>query len=807
MTWLYKHSQDVVGEPHRVSAQLAVGWSDKLVAATITGTIKVFSNGAWSDGNGGAALSSADVNSMFVDSRGYVFVTLASGGKLWRSTDDGVTWSAVYTYSVSTDYAFAFAEDDLGNLYANGYPSAPLLLKSTDGGATWTDIVGNLAVVPHDHVHMPVWDPYRKLLYVTHGDDGALSKIQVSDDHGATFSSWTASAQATAIVPTADAIYYAADSSGDRKIYKVVLASTATLADVIASTPSAVMDPTVTFGVAAQADAGFARMSGESGGGVFFCYGKDGCTEANLAVFDGTSWSSKASVVGTDYQWSHRFAKVSYYNSGDDGYFYGVHTPDNELYKWRLYPDSTVFRVADSGTDYTADGVDTPWASYQDYQPLDDSSSVRFESVQTSPILVKEITAIDFNGMEMQGEDLTAPLVSEDFEGAGGTFTEQISTGVVIDQASALKAHAGTQSAKLDLTGGSGNAYAYMKQMGALSGLVSGDVVDVEGWFYYDKATKPANNTHILRLGPGGADIHLYVGSDGYLSFQANTNTYKQHPDDAVAFPLQTWTHLKLRFTYHATQGSVTVWQDDAVLMHVVGIPVTGAMTDVRWIFNSNDLQVAYWDDVKVAINSDSSQPPAVKLASTSGTFTRLNQSTKKAVLSGAGNIVAYSEFQTAAGKLECDADATAAKLYNSTLYSGTGSDVVLDNAGVLDVQNCILDTVTVTNTGALTHTNNGLNAVTGITAGGTEWTADPTWVDAANDLFMPRPENGHYQDGVALSVHPTTDFYGKASPQGTLPTRGAVEPIYYVKGERAPVDLIDPVYPGTLFLFPLRVR
>lgn len=136
---------------------------------------------------------------VFVDSRGYIFVS-AGGDKncLYRSIDGGVNFNAVLNANDTTNRSFyiAMTEDNQGNLYAATYTIAvgvaqPLLLKSTNGGASWVKI-GNFSII---HFHNIKFNPFNGYLYAVTGErSGSLSscndseKIFRSKDFGATWS-------------------------------------------------------------------------------------------------------------------------------------------------------------------------------------------------------------------------------------------------------------------------------------------------------------------------------------------------------------------------------------------------------------------------------------------------------------------------------------------------------------------------------------------------------------------------------------------------------------------------------------------
>jgi hypothetical protein len=91
--------------------------------------------------------SSGYVWTVFIDSRNYIFVSIPGTNRLYRSTTFGSTFTQVLNTNGTQNDGFyiALTEDSAGNLftatYCNSlYPLKPSILKSTDGGESWTKI-------------------------------------------------------------------------------------------------------------------------------------------------------------------------------------------------------------------------------------------------------------------------------------------------------------------------------------------------------------------------------------------------------------------------------------------------------------------------------------------------------------------------------------------------------------------------------------------------------------------------------------------------------------------------------------------
>lgn len=180
-------------------------------------------------------------NLVALTANGNIFVSCTDGlaaakDGLYRSADDGVTFTRV----VNTKTVFgvpdgnartvaSLAETDAGVLFATGYGGTPTnrtlwLGKSTDAGVTWTNIHTAFAAgvgIPATHYHNVYFCPWRKLLFVSHGDAGTGSKVGVSDDLGVSFVPMTSTVQVTAITSDRRFLYFGLDNGQDRSIQRV----------------------------------------------------------------------------------------------------------------------------------------------------------------------------------------------------------------------------------------------------------------------------------------------------------------------------------------------------------------------------------------------------------------------------------------------------------------------------------------------------------------------------------------------------------------------------------------------------------
>jgi len=135
---------------------------------------------------------------IFVDSHSTVFVSIPGTNRLYRSSNFGSSFSEVLNTGGSQNDGFyiALTEDSSGNLYAatycnSVYPNNPAVLKSSNGGVTWS-VLQTFACV---HLHTVKYNPADGYLYVATGEwglgynNGDCERIFRSKDLGQT---WTA---------------------------------------------------------------------------------------------------------------------------------------------------------------------------------------------------------------------------------------------------------------------------------------------------------------------------------------------------------------------------------------------------------------------------------------------------------------------------------------------------------------------------------------------------------------------------------------------------------------------------------------
>ena len=143
---------------------------------------------AWADGTCWSAVAASEANSWYSVAYGDgVWVAVASGGtnRVMRSTDDGVTWTAVAVTETANDWLSVAYGD--GVWVAVSYDGINQVMRSTDDGATWTAVAAT-----EDNEWYSV--AYGNGVWVAVSYDG-INQVMRSTDDGAT---WTAVA-ATAV--------------------------------------------------------------------------------------------------------------------------------------------------------------------------------------------------------------------------------------------------------------------------------------------------------------------------------------------------------------------------------------------------------------------------------------------------------------------------------------------------------------------------------------------------------------------------------------------------------------------------------
>lgn len=183
----------------------------------------------WTTTGNTTGLSMTGNNFVWVTSTGTVLVVAQDATPVYhlcRSTDGGATFSKVFDFnsgSLGVLGSQSIAEDTSPSpkrLYVAEYcptnQTSVNLYKSTDDGATWTAVYTFAQGVVR-HFHAVRVDPFvTSRVWVTIGDTGTQPRIGYSDDGGTTFT-WITQGQypqsrAVGLIFASDAVYWLADT-------------------------------------------------------------------------------------------------------------------------------------------------------------------------------------------------------------------------------------------------------------------------------------------------------------------------------------------------------------------------------------------------------------------------------------------------------------------------------------------------------------------------------------------------------------------------------------------------------------------
>lgn len=644
----FRSNQGTIARLATSVGQIGVGYSGKIVVIDDSGNVWRFTEtgDGWTQVAAGTFASHmTNISLLFCDSRGYLFfgAAVTSHSDLYRSTDDGATWASVKSFPLTTDSAAPMCEDDAGNLYLGSYGSLSAgsnsckLYKSTDGGANWTDISANMPSTPARHIHGTWWDNYRKLLFVTHGDAGASSRIFVSDDRGATFSTWTASAQATAMAFTPNYIIYASDQSADRSISRVAGASTA--AAVAASTPTRVYDWRTDGGQASSGGGsgvgnGFAWWGGYDNGVAFFPYCSEGVRCSLMTSCDeGATWAEVDAVESTGALYQEQ-ALVSQFNAGRDGWYYGRISAQGVLAKWGVFAPGTVAQIDPSSTSQGT-GVVAARREPIGYGLRSPGLIQKLVAPYTTPIMLSQYGLLLANGRQA-GAQGSAALVyhnADDVTAPSVTFTtnpitlSKSGTGSDVVTSTTQK-YSGANSFKAAVTAGTGASQF------RLTTAPWGTSDGTECWAsmrVYWNGTIDTNRQDIIEFNSIRVGVRSVSSIKTIQVFQTSlaVTLNNMHRADLVAVPENSWFRLKFACSLSPNssggrRGRVRVWVDVGSgwrqICDVHGVPTYGSVSANLWLGiiqgGSGAAANCYLDDIRWG-TSDPDRAAPITLAQT----------------------------------------------------------------------------------------------------------------------------------------------------------------------------------------------
>lgn len=627
---------------------VGVGYAGKIVVIDSSGNVWLYTEAGDGWTQVGAATFSAavaGVNFLFCDSRGYLFFcsSVSTYNYIYRSVDDGANWAIVKTFPLTTDSGAPIAEDDAGNLYVGTYGSLGAgsnsckLYKSTDGGANWADISANMPSTPARHIHGCWWDDFRKLLFVTHGDAGASSRIFVSGDRGATFVTWTASGQATGMAFSPDYVFYASDNANDRGVYRVAAPPGSTAASIASATPTRVFDWRADGGQAlsgggAGTGNGFAWWGGYDNGVVFFPYGSEGLRCALLTSCDqGETWAEADAIESTGIL-HHEQALVSQFNRLRDGWYYGRNSVQVLLNKWAVFAPGTESRIEYGGTSQGS-GV-TAARCEPIVQGLRSVGLVqKLAADYPAPMLLGAYGVLLASGFRAgargaaalvhhNADDVTAP--STTFSSNPITLSNS-GTGVAVVTSTTQK-YNGANSFKAACSAGTGSSQF------RLTTAPWGTADGTEAWVSmraYWNGTIDANRQDIIEFNSIRVGTYLVSSKKILRVFQTTlaTTLNTQDSNDLVEIPENTWFRLKFACSLSPNsaggrRGRVRVWVDVGAgwrcVCDAIGVP-TYSSVSANLFLGINQPSGAsaancYLDDIRWG-TSDPDRMPALTLA------------------------------------------------------------------------------------------------------------------------------------------------------------------------------------------------
>lgn len=634
MAILYKSTTGITGVPRTdfLGCDVAAEVDGVIVAITDAGACWRYQDGSWSEVNADITGAGGEAFLLYVDSRSN-FYTSFNDGIIWRSTDYGATWANVHTFTNTPGYCSGFAEDKNGNLIVGNYftggtqPGAELV-RSVDGGATWSSIEGNLvggSGAFNRHIHNCFYDRYRDAVIVAGGDGG--ESVQVSFDFGDTFAVLTNTEQVTGMESDGRYFYYSADTVTDRSTYRLDVGNSRDASEWIAADKVEVFDPQ---SVPEATSLTLQTWQLYNFDGIIVAPYNTGAEVAFVAASEnqGASWDILEKIVSANVRIGYKSTKPSFY-ANNGGLIYS-HTSQNfveleNLYQWAVYPSSGYVDVDPSAS---SDNVAIPLGklpediSTQGNRFLLKSNHLD-NVINTAPsVTIAKCTYT-------LGTDVTGTLaVDEDFEGASSlTAQVQPASSVVVDQASTAQAESGTRSAEIDLTAATtGSPWGHVEATSAIS-TSSGDTIWASGDFYIDNSTWDANAAFRTLFFEDYssvviAQVGLHTTGEWLLNYRLNgTNRdARQRIKSPLLATLQGWQKIKMGMYIHPTDGWIRVYVDDLLVTEIIGIQTlydTG-INQVSYGIQSPNKYRYYWDNCKAGIGFDSEQPPAVILDETS---------------------------------------------------------------------------------------------------------------------------------------------------------------------------------------------
>lgn len=619
---------------------LAMGFQEKIFFVGVNGgatTAAYFNGSKWSTISAPAKTTGPEM--VFVDSGNNFYTSLNGTGILYRIASGSTTFTSVLSLTAATNHVKLMCEDDLGNIYACGYASGSTtieLWKSTDGGLNFTKIVGasgfpGSGIVPNDHLHGIYWDKYRKLLFCTYGDLTG-SYIQVSNDYGTTWSSWTTTDQTVGMGFDKDYIYLSNDLSGNHKIYRASVPIGTPLNKLIITPVTEVFNPVTYFGISAN-DIGICWNIYNVNGIIVAPY--SGVATSGIKAYmiastnQGTNWEvlgASAPSTGAAVSYAGFPCAPSEYCASWNRNYYSsrnVGATTSRMFKWNVFPFGTILKIDDTNGSYLGDGYYRPIKEIL-HNGIGNGVIQQLQKDYTSNAYLTGKVLIDRNGYTLGTAVSTTPLLtySDETTLTPTGFTTGVTTAALTRDATGAPVFghiSGSISTKAVSTG-TANEVAATRTIATYStDIVAQPDIWCENYMFLNstltgstiinKMYKSGTNHRLILTATTTSTTLRWVNLD-----TSEDNTF--NPAYDVCFPTNKWVKVKMHMLRSAN-GRIRVWIDGILMYDIIGINTahTTAASNVEsteiGISNTSVALTLFYDLIKTSYN-DPSQPAAI---------------------------------------------------------------------------------------------------------------------------------------------------------------------------------------------------
>jgi len=581
---ILRTDKGVVGGANLHQDACGIAFDDKAVTLGRSGQINYFDGQGWTETYTGLAPGSGEM--ICITSHGNIFASFTGSNKVYRSIDGGKAFSVCYTFPASTATTHAIAEDADGVLFMASYDTAPTgsadggqLLKSMDGGASWSDITANLAMTYARHSHAVIYDHYRDALIVT-GGDSTGQYMQYSTDGGNTWSIWNVLDQVTLVIPMRHGLVICSDHSSDRDLY---------FAETLGGPVVSVYHPDINTSVPANNgfvwhgeyddDSGLVWVAYQEGDFYRVVASDDGGFNWQV-LLDGQPGTDGVFARGRTY-FTDRAKKHGVYS--DPGIRFSAASDSGikpyACYAYKVLPASfRGFRVdAVNGSDL-GDGYSAPMKELLDSPDLAVVAPLIMESDWGEAAWFQSVVEIDGQGKYgfTGAAESATDRVTADFEsGLSAPWTTGTIGSGTIDTASTTNPKTGTKCMRIVCPSGTSGAY------------IRNDMVSPDGKEYWGEAdfyisALPTGGDYLSLMFTGGqSNCELRVRAGGRLEYYYYDTVNKAHGYLSAASPsggaktISAGTYVEVRMRLKVLDGGrgrVTVWLDNVLALDMIGV-------------------------------------------------------------------------------------------------------------------------------------------------------------------------------------------------------------------------------------------